>query len=895
VPELRHHLGLPERSDSEVGAPEAPAAERRSERLHLFGAVHACLRSLARRGPVLLCLEDLHAADAASLLLIHYLARQTRRLPLVLVGTFRPEEAAAGQPLGQLVTALARERLAERLPLGPLDRQDSARLVTTLLDGPVNERLSESLYAATEGNPLFIEQLVLALREEGRLERRDGPWRQTGELSLSIPRIIREVIGQRLERLTPRCRETLEIAAVLGHAVEHSVLLSALQPKEEADVLKDLEEALDAQLLHETANGYVFGHAMLRETVYRTLSAPRRMRLHARVGETLEGLAGAGAAARAAELAHHFARAGQDRVVREKALRYSLEAGRRAAALSSHREALTHFSRACELIEQVGNGVDPATRLAALEGRGYAERELAMWLPCIASFRSVLDLTDQPPRRAWARATIGYALHHTIDAAAALAECDAGLLELARVADEPDVAVARLRLQASKVIPLFLQGRYKELLGLGRQMVQIAADLDQPRPLAWAHNAVALAHMAQGQVEPGIEHFQRNLEAAERVDDKVLMAIAHENLGLQYYRGGRFDAARAHLDRALALFRDSAAGHRAVMSLQALGRLWLAEGDMERAREQAELGLTLAEEAQDRFAGDCYDLLGATHALRAEWEAAEAGYQKALQIRERVGHVAGQADALVGLGLVQQRRGAWPSALESYSRAVEIASAMDPGPHLLAARRHLARLLWLMGETTAAGEELGRALALAEGISFEYAPTLLVLAEFRCGLDNLPEAISYAERALAAGMTAELTVEGHVLLATLHQMAERPGAASPNVAEALRLAERVGAPRLIGLAHLAAGRVAAAVMDYAAASRSFGAALSHLEAARAPYERALVLRAYAVALAAQGQAERTHSMPEEALGLFRQLGARPAGNRAQALLDELGITRARRV
>ena len=124
---------------------------------------------------MLLCLEDLHAADGVTLGLIRYLRRRAGRLPLVIVATYRDDEVRPGQELDRLIATLTREGVT-RIDLVPLDRGQSGELIASLLDGPVSERLRDSLYATTEGNPLFLEQSVLALREAGRIGRAGRVW-----------------------------------------------------------------------------------------------------------------------------------------------------------------------------------------------------------------------------------------------------------------------------------------------------------------------------------------------------------------------------------------------------------------------------------------------------------------------------------------------------------------------------------------------------------------------------------------------------------------------------------------------------------------------------------------------------------------------------------------------
>jgi hypothetical protein len=165
------------------------------------------------------------------------------------------------------------------------------------------------------------------------------------------------------------------------------------------------------------------------------------------------------------------------------------------------------------------------------------------------------------------------------------------------------------------------------------------------------------------------------------------------------------------------------------------------------------------------------------------------------------------------------------------------------------------------------------------------------MAEIRFGAEDVAGAIGYAERALAAGMTAELTVEAHVVLASLHAMAGRPTQARPHAEEGLRLAEHMGGPRLVGLARLAAARVATAADDHLEAETCLRDALDALERAGTPYERAIVLREFGKALVRDpDQTQRARAMLDQALGLFRQLGARPAEARVRDVLRSLHLT-----
>jgi DNA-binding SARP family transcriptional activator len=318
IPELRYHLQIVDTS---------PPRTQAADTMRTFGAIHACLRTLAERESVVLCLDDVHAADEASLQLLHYLARQMQRLPLLIIATYRTDEVAADHLLAQTIAALRREHLAGQLFLDVLDAASTERLASSLLGGPPGPALSEWLFAATGGSPLLIEQLTLALLETGQLQRIDGLWQAQADLSDGTTPAARSAIAHQLRGLSETCQEALAMGSVLGVRFRADELVAALLASDQATPQRNLDEAIGAQMVRKTRDGYSFRHAFVRDAVYGNLTAPRRMLLHARAANAIEQLYGPDAAAHAVELAYHFSRAGASHKVRAKALRFGALAG----------------------------------------------------------------------------------------------------------------------------------------------------------------------------------------------------------------------------------------------------------------------------------------------------------------------------------------------------------------------------------------------------------------------------------------------------------------------------------------------------------------------------------------------------------------------------------------
>lgn len=864
IPELRYHLEL---------ADDASDAGTRVDRARVFGAVHAFIRSLADRAPTLLCVEDLHAADEATLHLLHYLMRQTRRQRLVLVATFRSDEVTPAHPLAQLQATLVRERLAQRMVLTPLGRDESQRLVSSILNGPIANGVADELFDATSGNPLFLEQLVLALQETGRLQWRGDAWNGVIELQGSPP-VIGEVITQRLQRLSSACREVLAVAAVFGQTFDYDVLLAAMDPMEERELLRHLDQAMTASILQETQTGYAFRHALLRETVYWGVSAPRRMLLHSLAGELLERLRSGRVSDYAPELAHHFVHAGESAGVRSKALKYSMLAGRQAANLSSYPEALTYFTRSWELMDLDSSLSDPILRLEAIEGRGWAEAALAKWTETISTFRQALELSDDPVRRARAHGLIAFTLGHTGDIAGRIMECEAGLTELAGI---PGAAATTVRLQLQQLIALawYLRGHYRDVAALGLEMKRESEEVEDPRALVYAHAVAAWGHMGQGQVRDALAEFDQLLRAAELAGDKVQLATAHENLGFQNYLGGRFEPAREHLARSLSLYRDSASELRSVNAQQHLCRVWVANGEHNRAHAQLLQALDLEVHGRDRMAADAYQILGEIHALQSEWELATSRFEQALNVRRSVGDLAGVVESTVALALTKLRVGALDAAVDLVSDAATVADGMDPGPSAVRAYRAKGLVALFVSERDSAKLDLERAYGLANGMpeSLEYAPTLLGIAQLRACEDELDVATQIAEMAVDRARPHEAIVQAHTVLAEIHVRQRELARANTHVATAIAMSERMTSPRLVAKAHLVAA-FASSSWDSAAAHLEI--ALSAADTARSPYERAKILHALAKHLQTrQSTSGRAGRMESDATEIFSQLAVNP--------------------
>ncbi|MFQ6029864.1 MAG: hypothetical protein ACE5Q6_20505, partial [Dehalococcoidia bacterium] len=226
-----------------------------------------------------------------------------------------------------------------------LTRQDVARFVEVTAGIEPPQGMVEAVHQQTEGNPLFLTEVVRLLVQEGELTPERV--RQRDSWSVRIPEGVREVIGRRLNRLSQRCNQTLATASIIGREFSLEQLKPLVEDLSEDRLLEVLEDALSARIIEELPQAiarYQFTHALIQETLAGELTMTRKVRLHAQIAEALETLYGAEAEGHAAELAYHFAEA-EAVLGTEKLVRYSLQAGEKALTAYAWEEALSHFQR----------------------------------------------------------------------------------------------------------------------------------------------------------------------------------------------------------------------------------------------------------------------------------------------------------------------------------------------------------------------------------------------------------------------------------------------------------------------------------------------------------------------------------------------------------------------
>jgi DNA-binding SARP family transcriptional activator len=607
VPELRERF---------PALPDAPPLDADGARFRLFDAMTNFLRSAAQTRPMLLALDDLHAADTPSLVLLQFLARELADAPLVVVAALRDVDPIPAPPLRAALAELVREPVTRRLSLDGLSQREVAEYVELAAHELKTPELVGALYEETEGNALFLTETVRLLVVEG---------------AVAIPQSVRDVIARRLSHLSPACNGVLELASVLGREFSHPLLGAVAETTDEA-LFEALDEAMTARLVAEVpgSGGRLrFAHVLIRDVLYEGLTTPRRVRLHRLVVDGLEAAHDDAPGPHLTELAHH-AIASSDF---DKGLRYAREAGDWTLALLAYEEAVRLYELALDAVE-LTSAAEDSTRLELLLALGEANARAGDRAASKRAFLVAADLAKGLGRgRDVARAAAGYG-GRIVWARMGGDDRLVPLLEQGLASLPPDDVELRAHLLARLAGALRDEHSRARRDELSREAVDLARRSGSPAALAYALDGRATAIFGPDTQAEVLAVATELCSVAEQIGDRERGVHGHlHRLSMSLLKG---DLGGAERELSSVAHVADELRQPAQQWLVAAGQadIALARGRVQAAEDLVEKAFALGELAQPEMAIPVYrlqrhrlrELVGTVEASEPELRALVADY-----------------------------------------------------------------------------------------------------------------------------------------------------------------------------------------------------------------------------------------------------------------------------
>ncbi|HEY1292365.1 MAG TPA: AAA family ATPase [Chloroflexota bacterium] len=672
------------------------------ERYRLFEALVAFLDAIAGAQPVVLLVDDLQWVDAATCDALVYVLSRLQTARLLVLGACRDDELDDNPALATALAELDRRRRLDIVQLHALEAQESAALAAAVLQSAVAPDLATVLTDRSDGNPFFVEELVRGLAEADALEPGPDGWMLAAHGRSLLPPRAARAIDQRLARLDPRALDTLRVAAVVGRVCEPALVAQATGlPVQEVE--EHFRVAQRAHIVRPRASGeYIVTHDLIRETLLAQLGRERRRQLHAAIGDALEAQRAGGDSRWLADLAFHFAAAGEG----ERGVTYALASAEQALKTSAGAEAATQFEAALRLL--------PAD--APPERRAHVLLRLGAAATLAGEYARAAEVL-QSAEQLW---------RETADWPAAASAC----LELGRVHWRLE-AVEHAREAFERGLALLDDQDSAEAAEMLLQLADVyATSLDR-------------------QVD-GLACAERALYMVERLGGRRLQARACSVLGNVKARLNDLEGGRQLLERALELARleDDPALAAEVCAYLANLYAWL--GDIDRSQEVSVLRAHLAQQTRDPFhLRHVYSWIAFLETLRGRWAAAEQLYAEQQQLVEGLSAPEPRATLRAYRGVLRYFQGSFEEAERDYRGAIDLLQPTGSATLLW----HLGRfalILAELGKLDEAHETLSELRRLADGLDPRARARGFAFAHLAVGYVRL------GDRERAAGCYVEL-------------------------------------------------------------------------------------------------------------------------------------------
>ena len=452
----------------------APAEARRN----LLNCFCDFVVRIGSQKSAMLVVEDLHWADESTLALLHFIAERLSGARLMLVGTFRDAETDIGSDLAKTLEELLRGRRATRLKLRGLQCDEVAAMLSGISGKPMPASLVSEIYAETDGNPFFVEELYRYLDEENRLYDDAGQLRSELKLAeVDAPPSVRLVVSRRLERLSVATRKILSTAAVIGRFFSFDLLCAASAIDTDA-LLECIEEAERAGLVSSAGGSHAavfqFSHELVRQAVISALSSAKCDKIHLEIGETIERIYASTLEDYWGELAFHYNHSSNS----QKAVEYLGHAATQAVRGTAYAQAVTYIRSALERLREWPVG----------EARN--RQEVALQLTVGPVLQNTLGQGSPEAEKPYLRA---YELCREIDDPPQLFRVMSGLWGCYQV-----------------------QAKFEAARKLGVELLALAENLRRPLFLLGAHEAIGTTCLWKAELASARAHLEKAFSFYDR-------------------------------------------------------------------------------------------------------------------------------------------------------------------------------------------------------------------------------------------------------------------------------------------------------------------------------------------------------------------------------------------
>ena len=722
------------------------------------------LEHAAGERPLVLLLDDLHWADDASLELLEFVIdRVSDDASLLFCLIYRPQKE---RRIWQTWQEIERSHPdCHSIALQELGWAEGRQLLANLLQASqLAEDFQALVHNETDGNPLYIEEVLHALIEDGTIVQKDGRWQVTQSIErIHVPDTLYQIIQSRIDELdfgSPGARRVLWMAAVIGEEFDEELWLHLFTStgREKKEFSRHLRELRNAAMVERVRiqkggrprPGYRFRHGLVQQVAYENTLVEKRRNYHCQVGRCLEKRYAGELPRHYDTLAYHYSQAEQW----EKAAEYCLLAGAGASRRYTPRKAIEHYTGAVVALNALP-GDETLNWATCYEGLGDAHNILGEFKVAIANYQNAFELLDQLDKSEKYHAAdiarrIGRLLGWQADHSKALAWMEKGLAYIDKLLTKESRPVAAL-LHIHTGSLYYLMGQHEGAAERCQQGLELLTGTQHLAVLGEGYNLKGVIHDTRGETEEALACYEKSIACWDQVGDPYHRARVQDNVGTAYFYRAEFEKARSNYERVLAFWEKIGDKDNGAYARLNLGGIHLHLGLWKKARRCYQAALNVWREMDNpRALGIAEYNLGILAVEQGNWDEARGYLEQSLDLLQTHGMrdllpetYRWLAELACGLGDAEQ---GLAHARQGLTLAEELGIRLEIGAN----HRVLGKVLLLVGDAERAQVHLTQSLSIFEelGSRYELGRTHLELARLYKAAANRARSETHREAAI---------------------------------------------------------------------------------------------------------------------------------------------------
>jgi len=671
-------------------------------RYMIFETMSQFIIEISKKNPTLLFIDDLQWADSASLHLLHYLARNTKKERVMICGAYRIEDLETredeGVPLLETLRRMGRENLYETISLKSLTKDDTKEMLLSLFNvSDIPEDFINLMFKETKGNPFFLEEVSKSLLDEGVIKPEKDTWKTTVEISkISIPNTIRDIILRRIDRLNEMEREIIKHASIIGEHFTLKLLKNIIDIDEDTLII-GLDNLIRAKLVYEDFKGgeerYIFSHPMIHEVVTQEMSKGQMQLIHRKIGNLLEDLYLDNITAVVYDLAHHFYHGNEV----EKSVYYAQEAGERALLAYAMDHAIEFFKMAFESLEKLDRNI--------ANTRHYQEKEMEIltrlgeisgtvgeWDAGLDYYNKLIKLSkerDDDRRLAEAYRNIGLIQLRRGDWDNAASNLEDAYDVSRKIGDIRSMSKVHYNLG----VLYERKGDYHIALRNYGETMSKSVDMGESGIIGKAYTGMGRVLAQQGKYHKAIEALKNAVTIFEKENDIDELAKTYQNMGATYYFTDLAKCLDSH-NNAIKLAGKTGNIRIKAYALSNAAEVHIKNNQIDKATDYLKKAVEIFEKIDEKVGlSVALTSMASLYRIKKNWESCCEYLKRSIDICKEYDIPYHFGDAIFEYGLYYRDRGENKKAEEKFKEALKIFKTLNNEERVIKIEEELSKLL----------------------------------------------------------------------------------------------------------------------------------------------------------------------------------------------------------